>query len=87
MVFYQSEANLPMMGSNYFGMDLNRVVGLAYWGMIDYNGESLGWPRKGWDNGVFDRSLLPKPQAYLLKAMFSDKPVVHIGVAVAKRRR
>ena len=84
MVFYQSEANLPMMGSNYFGMDLNRVVGLAYWGMIDYNGESLGWPRKGWDNGVFDRSLLPKPQAYLLKAMFSDKPVVHIGVAGGK---
>lgn len=84
MIFYQSEANLPMMGPNYFGMDLNRVVGLAYWGMIDYNGESLGWPRKGWDNGVFDRSLLPKPQAYLLKAMFTDKPVVHIGVAGGK---
>lgn len=84
MIFYQSEANLPMMGPNYFGMDLNRVVGLAYWGMIDYNGESLGWPRKGWDNGVFDRSLLPKPQAYMLKAMFTDKPVVHIGVAGGK---
>ena len=84
MIFYQSEANLPMMGPNYFDMDLNRVVGLAYWGMIDYNGESLGWPRKGWDNGVFDRSLLPKPQAYLLKAMFTDKPVVHIGVAGGK---
>ena len=52
--------------------------------MIDYNGESLGWPRKGWDNGVFDRSLLPKPQAYLLKAMFTDKPVVHIGVVGGK---
>lgn len=84
MIFYQSEANLPMMGPNYFGMDLDRVVGLAYWGMIDYNGESLGWPRKGWDNGVFDRSLLPKPQAYLLKAMFTDKPTVHIGVAGGK---
>lgn len=84
MIFYQSEANLPMMGPNYFDMDLNRVVGLAYWGMIDYNGESLGWPRKGWDNGVFDRSLLPKPQAYMLKAMFTDKPVVHIGVAGGK---
>ena len=84
MIFYQSEANLPMMGPNYFDMDLNRVVGLAYWGMIDYNGESLGWPRKGWDNGVFDRSLLPKPQAYLLKAMFTDKPVVHIGVVGGK---
>ena len=80
MIFYQSEANLPMMGPNYFGMDLNKVVGLAYWGMIDYLGESMGWPAKGWFNGVFDISLQPKPMAYFVKSMFSNEPVVHIGV-------
>ena len=80
MIFYQSEANLPMMGPNYFGMDLNKVVGLAYWGMIDYLGESMGWPAKGWFNGVFDLSLQPKPMAYFVKSMFSNEPVVHIGV-------
>lgn len=84
MIFYQSEANMPMMGPNYYEMNLDKVVGLAYWGMIDYLGESLGWPKKGWDNGVFDISLEPKPQAYFLKSIFSDKPVVHIGVTDSK---
>ena len=80
MTFYQSEANLTMMGPNFFGMDLNKVVGLAYWGMIDYIGESRGWPVKGWDGGVFDTSLRPKPKAWLVKAMFDEKPTVHIGI-------
>lgn len=84
MIFYQSEANMPMMGPNYYEMNLDKVVGLAYWGMIDYLGESLGWPKKGWDNGVFDISLEPKPQAYFLKSIFSDTPVVHIGIADSK---
>jgi beta-galactosidase len=65
-------------------MNLNKVVGLAYWGMIDYLGESMGWPNKGWNNGVFDISLEPKPLAYFIKSMFADKPVVHIGVVDSK---
>lgn len=84
MTFYQSEANLSMMGPNYFGMDLNKVIGLAYWGMIDYVGESMGWPKKGWHNGVFDMSLQPKPRAWLVKSMFTDEPTVHIGVIEGK---
>lgn len=81
MIFYQSEANTAMMGPNYYEMDLDKVIGLAYWGMIDYLGESNGWPAKGWTQGVFDISLEPKPIAYLLRSMFiPDVPVVHIGV-------
>ncbi|WP_036880318.1 glycoside hydrolase family 2 TIM barrel-domain containing protein [Xylanibacter oryzae] len=80
MIFYQSEANAAMMGPNFFEMNLDKVVGLAYWGMIDYLGESQGWPAKGWSQGAFDISLEPKPMAYLLKSMFLDKPTVHIGV-------
>ncbi len=81
MIFYQSEANTAMMGPNYFEMNLDRVVGLAYWGMIDYLGESNGWPAKGWSQGVFDISLEPKPIAYLLRSMFKpEEPVVHIGI-------
>ena len=81
MIFYQSEANTSMMGPNFFDMDLNKVVGLAYWGMIDYLGESNGWPAKGWVQGAFDISLEPKPIAYLLWSMFKpDDPVVHIGI-------
>lgn len=84
MTFYQSEANLAMMGPNYFGMDLRKVIGLAYWGMIDYVGESFGWPEKGWRNGVFDMSLQPKPRAWLVKSMFTNEPTVHIGVVEGK---
>ncbi len=81
MNFYQAEANLSNMGPNYFDMDLDKVVGLAYWGMIDYLGESLGWPAKGWTQGVFDISLEPKPSAYFLKSFFKpDEPVVRIGI-------
>ncbi len=81
LIFYQSEANTAMMGPNYYEMDLDKVVGLAYWGMIDYLGESNGWPAKGWSQGIFDISLEPKPIAYFLKSIFvPEEPVVHIGI-------
>lgn len=80
LIFYQSEANLSNMGPNFFIPQYDNVIGLAYWGMIDYLGESLGWPAKGWTDGVFDISLNPKPNAWFLKSMFVDEPVVRIGV-------
>ncbi|MCM1355101.1 MAG: DUF4982 domain-containing protein [Staphylococcus sp.] len=82
MIFYQSEANTSGMGPNYFDMDLDRVVGLAYWGMIDYLGESQGWPAKGWSQGMFDISLEPKPLAYFLKSYLKpEEPLVRIAIA------
>ena len=80
MKFYQSEASTAAMGPNYFEMDLSKVIGLAYWGAIDYLGESQGWPAKGWAQGVFDIALNPKPKAYFMKSFFSDEPLVRISV-------
>lgn len=80
MTFYQSEASTNAMGPNFYEMDLDRVVGLAYWGQIDYLGESNGWPAKGWVNGSFDLALQPKGTAYRLKSMFSDEPTVRIAI-------
>ena len=81
MVFYQSEANVSNMGPNFFEMDLDKVIGLAYWGAIDYLGESNGWPAKGWAQGVFDLSLEPKPLAYFVRSFFKpDEPIVHIAI-------
>ena len=81
MMFYQSEASTSGMGANFFGMNLDKVIGLAYWGMIDYLGESHGWPAKGWTQGVFDISLQPKPMAFFLKSFFKpEEPVVRIGI-------
>ena len=81
MRFYQSEASVAAMGQNFYEMDLDRVIGLAYWGAIDYLGESQGWPAKGWAQGVFDIALNPKPKAYYMKSFFCpDEPLVHIAV-------
>ena len=85
LIFYQSEANTSMMGANFFEMELDKVVGLAYWGMIDYLGESNGWPAKGWHQGIFDISLEPKPSAYYIKSYFTESPMVHIGVMTDNR--
>ena len=85
MTFYQSEASTSAMGPNFFEMNLDKVIGLAYWGAIDYLGESQGWPAKGWAQGVFDISLEPKPKAYFMKSFFMPKePLVHIAVIDSK---
>ena len=85
MTFYQSEASVLAMGQNFFEMNLDKVIGLAYWGAIDYLGESEGWPAKGWAQGVFDIALEPKPKAYYMKSFFCpDIPVVHIAVVGKK---
>ncbi len=85
MTFYQSEASVSGMGENWFAMELDKVIGLAYWGAIDYLGESQGWPAKGWAQGVFDIALEPKPKAYYMKSFFvPDEPIVHIAVTDKK---
>lgn len=80
MIVYQSEAVTNELTAPYFGMDFDRMVGLAYWGAIEYWGESNAWPKKGWMYSFFNHSLEPFPQAYLMKATFTDKPLIRIGV-------
>lgn len=80
MIMYQSEAVTNEMAAPYFGMDKERMVGLAYWGAIEYWGESNKWPKKGWNYSFFNHALEPYPQAYLMKSIFTQEPIVHIGV-------
>jgi beta-galactosidase len=56
------------------------LVGLANWGGIEYWGEFQGWPTKCWNDSFFNHALEPNPQAYLIESIFTDKPLVHIGV-------
>lgn len=80
LIVYQSEATSSELTAPFFGMDQDKMVGLAYWGAIEYWGESNGWPKKGWNYSFFNHALEPYPQAYLIKSAFSDEPLVHIGV-------
>lgn len=82
MIVYQSEATTNELSAPYFGMDRDKMVGLAYWGAIEYWGESNIWPKKGWDYSFFRHSLEPNSQAYLIKSFYKpEEPMVHIGVA------
>ncbi|WP_443939355.1 glycoside hydrolase family 2 TIM barrel-domain containing protein [Pedobacter sp. MW01-1-1] len=80
MNIYQSEATTNELLSPFFGMNRDKMVGLAYWGAIEYWGESNGWPKKGWNFSYFTHALEPLPQAYLIQSAFEDKPLVHIAV-------
>jgi beta-galactosidase len=81
LIIYQSEATTNELAQPYFGMDYDKMVGLAYWGAIEYWGESHGWPGKGWNYSFFNHALEPHPQAYLIKSVFDDTPLVYIGVS------
>ena len=82
MILYQSEATTNELSAPFFGMDRDKMVGLAYWGAIEYWGESNIWPKKGWDYSFFRHSLEPNSQAYLIKSIFKpEEPLVHIGIA------
>ncbi|MGC4232403.1 MAG: glycoside hydrolase family 2 TIM barrel-domain containing protein [Niabella sp.] len=80
MIMYQSEATTNELLAPFYGMDLDKMVGLAYWGAIEYWGESNQWPKKGWAYSFFNHSLEPLPQAYLIKSAFQPDPLVYIGV-------
>lgn len=80
MIVYQSEAVTNELAAPYFGMDRDKMVGLAYWGAIEYWGESDGWPKKGWNYSFFNHAMEPFPQAWLTKSIFKDEPLVHIGI-------
>lgn len=80
MIIYQSEAVTNELAAPYFGMDRDKMVGLAYWGAVEYWGESDGWPKKGWNYSFFNHSMEPFPQAWLTKSIFKSEPLVHIGV-------
>ena len=81
MSIYQSEAETSAWLAPYYNMDHERMVGMAYWGAIEYWGESNRWPKKGWNYSFFDHTCRPLPQAWLVKSAFcEDEPVVRIGV-------
>ncbi len=81
MILYQSEAVTNQLQAPFYGMEQKRTVGLAYWGAIEYWGESNKWPKKGWNYSFFSHTLQPYPQAYMMKGAFQpEEPLVRIGV-------
>ena len=85
LILFQSEAVTKQLQQPYYGMDRKRGVGLAWWGAIEYWGESDGWPKKGWNYSFFNHTLEAYPQAYLIKSCIApEEPVIRIGVVDGK---
>lgn len=85
LILFQSEATTNELLQPFYGMDRKRGVGLAYWGAIEYWGESNGWPKKGWNYSFFSHTLEPFPQASLIQSAFEpEKNILEIGVVDGK---
>jgi hypothetical protein len=57
-----------------------RVPGQFLWVGFDYLGEAKKWPARGWDDGLFDTCGFEKPRAYFRESLWSETPMVYIGV-------
>lgn len=85
LILFQSEATTNELLQPFYGMDRQRGVGLAYWGAIEYWGESNGWPKKGWNYSFFSHTLEPFPQASLIQSAFEpEKNILEIGIVDGK---
>lgn len=81
LILFQSEAETYKLLEPFYNMEQGRTVGVAYWGSVEYWGESNAWPKKGWNYSFFNHTLWPYPQAYLVRTAFvPNEPQVHIGV-------
>ncbi|WP_438448417.1 sugar-binding domain-containing protein [Gorillibacterium sp. sgz5001074] len=56
------------------------VIGGMLWTGIDYLGESMGYPAKGWAGSLFWTNNERKPLSYLYESYWSDKPMVYLAV-------
>ncbi len=65
--------------------DSDYVIGEFIWAGFDYLGEGLKWPKRGWDAGIIDMAGVERPEYYKRKSMWSDLPLVHIGVPFAEK--
>jgi beta-galactosidase len=56
------------------------VTGQFLWPGIDYLGESMGWPSKGWPTGLLDTAGFLKPFSGFHRVVWKPDPAVHLAV-------
>lgn len=60
--------------------DLDYCIGSFIWTGIDYLGESMGWPAKGWGGSLIRTNGSRRPGYYLMQSYWDEKPMVHFSV-------
>lgn len=56
------------------------VIGGMIWTGIDYLGESIGYPAKGWSGSLFSADLEKRPIAWVHQSNWTKEPVVRFAV-------
>ncbi|MEZ5072264.1 MAG: glycoside hydrolase family 2 TIM barrel-domain containing protein [Bacteroidales bacterium] len=56
------------------------VAGHFVWAGIDYLGESVGWPDRGWRHGLLETTGAIKPHAWYIGSRYRDDPMVKLTV-------
>ena len=85
LILFQSEAGTSGLLGPAVEMDRDTTVGFAYWGAVEYWGETDRWPKKGWNYSWFAHDLEPYPQAWLARSYLRpDEPIAKIGVEVGE---
>ena len=56
------------------------ILGSFIWAGVDYIGESMGWPSKGWSASPFDMTMYEKPRASYFRAVWNDRPSLDMYV-------
>ena len=56
------------------------VIGGMIWTGIDYLGESMGYPAKGWSGALFRTNMQKKAIAYLYQSYWQNEPMVYFSV-------
>lgn len=56
------------------------VIGGMIWSGIDYLGESMGYPSKGWSGALIRTNGERRPGYYIMQSYWSEKPMVHFSV-------
>lgn len=55
-------------------------IGGMIWTGIDYLGESMGYPAKGWSGALFATDMEKRPIAWLYQSYWTKEPMVHFAV-------
>ena len=56
------------------------VIGGMMWTGIDYLGESMAWPAKGWSGAPFATDMEKRPIAWLFQSYWTKEPMIHFAV-------
>jgi hypothetical protein len=81
-IIYSSENNMQLRSWN--AVDSNDYISAQYlWTGIDYLGEAGRWPQRSNSAGLLDLAGFTKPEYYFRQSLWSDKPMVCLGVTRA----